>query len=168
MELMDAMLREGLRVPTIVVTAFADVPLVVSAMRSGAVAVLEKPYRAQELWEAIREALAIDSRIRRNEARLAQARRQMTSLSPEECRVLDLILAGKTNKGIARELSIGLRTVEGRRHTLMNKLNVGSLAELIQMVIEVRPRRGPSCLSASDSTERHGINSPYPRLRDAN
>ena len=138
LELMDVMVRDGSRLPTIIVSAFADVRLAVRALHAGAVTVLEKPYRDQELWEAIREALSLDGRIRQKEASLAHAQCQLASLTRDEQRVLECILAGKTNKGIARELGIPLRTVEARRHALMVKLQVDSLAALIQAVTEVR------------------------------
>jgi FixJ family two-component response regulator len=136
LELMDVMNRDGIRLPTIIVSAFADVRLVVRAMHAGAVTLLEKPYRNQELWEAIREALALDGRRRHKEARLVQMRRQLASLTRDEQRVLECILAGKTNT--SQELSVGLRTVQTRRHALMVKLQVDSLAALIQTVIEAR------------------------------
>jgi FixJ family two-component response regulator len=138
LDLMNAMIHDGVRLPTIIITAFADVRLAVRVMHAGAVTLLEKPYRNQELWEAIREALAVDSRIRQQEARLAHAQDQLSSLTRDEKRVLERILAGRTNKVIAQELSMRLRTVEARRHALMVKLQANSLAELIQTVTEAR------------------------------
>jgi FixJ family two-component response regulator len=140
LDLMDAMIRDGIRLPTIIISAFADVRLAVRVMHAGAVTLLEKPYRSQELWEAVREALAVDSRIRQKEARLAHAQHQLASLTPDERRVLECILAGRTNKVIAQELSMRLRTVEARRHALMVKLQADSLAELIQTATEARLR----------------------------
>jgi FixJ family two-component response regulator len=99
---------------------------------------------------------------------VAQTRKQLTTLSPEESRVLELILAGKTNKGIALELSVGLRTVESRRHTLMQKLHVDSLAELIQAVVSVKAQSAFACSSTSRPVDRQSANLDYPRLREAN
>jgi FixJ family two-component response regulator len=137
-ELLDVMRRYGICLPAIVVTAKADVSLAVRVMRSGAFTLLEKPYRVQELWHTIRQALALDAQTRHNGARAVDVRSQLASLTPDEERILQLILAGKTNKGISQALSLRLRTVEARRHSLMAKLKADSLAELVQVVTEAR------------------------------
>jgi FixJ family two-component response regulator len=100
--------------------------------------VLEKPYRVQELWDTIRQALALDNQTRQNGGRAVDVRSQLASLTLDEGRVLELILAGKTNKAISQELSLRLRTVESRRQGLMVKLKADSLAELVQVVTEAR------------------------------
>jgi FixJ family two-component response regulator len=138
LDLLDAMRRDGICLPTIVVTAIADVPLAVRIMHSGAFTVLEKPYRVQELWDTIRQALALDNQTRQNGGRAVDVRSQLASLTLDEGRVLELILAGKTNKAISQELSLRLRTVESRRQGLMVKLKADSLAELVQVVTEAR------------------------------
>jgi two-component system, LuxR family, response regulator FixJ len=137
-ELMEVMARRGLHLPTIIVNACSDIRPVVRAMNAGAVTVLERPYRAPQLAEAISEALAIDSQLREAEARLVRAQCRLASLTSGEKRVLELIQAGSTNRAIARELAVGLRTVEARRHSLMAKLRVRSLPELLQTVAEVQ------------------------------
>lgn len=165
LELMDVIIHEGIHLPTIFISAFADVRLAVRAMHAGAVTVLEKPYCHQELWEAIREALALDCQFRQKKADQADTQRQLASLTRDERRVLDYILAGRTNKGIAQELSMPQRTVEARRHSLMVKLQADSLAELIQTVTEARltlsvpfTRTGPS--SAGPSSNRDAASPP--------
>jgi two-component system response regulator DctR len=137
-DLLDVMGRDGICLPTIVVTASVDVPLVVQVMQSGVLTVLEKPFRVQELRDALRQALSLDAQRRHNGARAVDVRSQLASLTPDERRVLDLILAGKTNKEISKELALRLRTVEARRQSLMAKLKAGSLAELVQVVTEFR------------------------------
>jgi len=136
LELMESLAAEGIRLQTVVVTQFADVPLAVRIMKAGALTVLEKPFRMQDLWDAIRQALTLDARVKQEEGRLAHGHFQLASLRAEENRVLELILEGNTNKGIARSLSIGLRTVEARRQALMMKFNAASLAELVKLVTE--------------------------------
>ena len=165
LDLMDVMVHEGIYLPTIIVSAFADVRLAVRAMHAGAVTVLDRPYRDSELWEAIREALALDSRIRQKEAGLVHVKSQLTSLKHDEHRVLELILVGKTNKGIAQELGIRLRTVEARRHALMVKLNVDSLAALIQTVTEARMLLSASATVAGHlaATQRFTLDDPVLR-----
>jgi len=155
LELLDAMRRDGICLPTIVVTATADVPLAVRVMQAGAYTVLEKPYRVQELWEAIRQALALDAQIRYNGARVVDVRSQLASLTQNEENVLELILAGKTNKRISQLLSVPLRTVESRRQGLMVKIKVDSLAGLVQVVTEARLMLSvPFARAALSSTAR--------------
>jgi two-component system, LuxR family, response regulator FixJ len=141
-ELLETMSRRPFQPPALLVSAFADVPLTVRAMSLGAVTVLQKPYRDQELWDAIGNALTLSSHRRRDEAHVRKRQACMASLTPEEAQVLDLILAGKPNKGIARELGVGLRTVEGRRHSIMAKLGAHSLAELVHVAWETRMLAG--------------------------
>ena len=129
-ELLEALSRRPFRPPTLMVTAFADVPTAVRAMSLGAMTVLQKPYRDQELWDALGNALALSSHRRRDEAHVRERQARMAQLTSGETQVLDLIMAGRPNKGIARELGVGLRTVEGRRHSVMAKLGARSLAEL--------------------------------------
>ncbi len=138
LELLDLIRREGICLPMIVVTAIADVALAVRIMHSGAFTVLEKPYRMQELWDTIRQALALDARTRHNGARVVETRSQIALLTPDERRVLDLILTGRTNKEISKHVAMPLRTVEARRQSLMIKLNTDSLAELVRVVTEAR------------------------------
>jgi len=164
LDLLKAMCRDGICLPTIVVTANADVPLAVRVMHSGAFSVLEKPYRVQELWDTIRQALALDALTRRNGARAVDARSQLASLTSDETRVLELVLAGTTNKGISRELSLRLRTVEARRQTLMAKLKADSLAELVQIVTEVRVLFSIpfACAKLATTAPQSGLDDPDP------
>lgn len=155
LELLETISHRPFRPSVLLVTAFADVPTAVRAMSLGAVTVLQKPYRDQELWDAIRNALVLSSHRRRDEAHIRQRQARMALLTAEEIEVLDRILAGKPNKGIANELGAGLRTVEGRRHSIMAKLGVRSLAELVHVAWETRmlarrlttaPERDPAIL----------------------
>jgi len=138
LELLSVLRSGGHGMPIVFLTKFADVPLVVQAMQAGAVTVLQKPYHDQGLWDAIRKALAADAEARVQEARLTQVSSQLATLTNDEKRVLALIEIGTTNKGISQQLSLGLRTVEARRHSLMVKLKVDSLAELVRLVTETR------------------------------
>jgi FixJ family two-component response regulator len=138
LELLEAVSRRPSRPPAVLVSAFADVPTAVKAMSLGAVTVLQKPYRSEELWDSISVALAISHNRRQSEAQLRERQQRMASLTPDEIQVLDRILEGRPNKGIARELGVGLRTVEGRRHSIMAKLGARSLAELVHTAWETR------------------------------
>jgi two-component system, LuxR family, response regulator FixJ len=138
LDLLEAVSRRPSPPPVVFVSAFVDVPTAVRAMSLGAVTVLQKPYRNQELLDSISVAFAISQNRRRDEAHLRERRERMASLTPDEIQVLDRILEGRPNKGIARELGVGLRTVEGRRHSIMAKLGARSLAELVHIAWETR------------------------------
>ncbi len=137
-ELLERLADKGSVLPVIVITAYADVPLTVRAMRAGAVTLLEKPCRDQELWESVREALRRDTVNRSQFQRVRDIRKRLESLTEEERQVMDLMVAGKANKVIADELVMGLRTVELRRHHLFRKMKANSVAELVELVVEAR------------------------------
>jgi two-component system response regulator FixJ len=124
-----------LALPVIVVTGHADVPLAVEAMRAGALDVVEKPYAPERLLEAIHSALARSRESRERERlRLAFAAR-LRNLSPRERDVLDLLVEGLPNKLIAHRLGLSIRTVEGYRATMMEKLSANSLSEAVRIAI---------------------------------
>jgi FixJ family two-component response regulator len=135
LELLAHLRHRRIRLPTIVLTASADVALAVRAMQNGALTVLQRPCRDQQLADAVREALLVDLHTCKRARKL---RSKLDSLSAGERHLLDLILQGKTNKAISQNLSIALRTVEARRHSLMAKLHASSLVELIRTAMEAR------------------------------
>lgn len=135
-ELLRILNTEGWHMPVILITAYATVPLAVQAMELGAVTVLEKPCRDQELWHSIERALKLDSEGHAARVRAAEVKRRLESLLDDERDVLARIVQGQQNKAIARDLDVGLRTVEARRQNIFLKLNAHSLAELLRMVIE--------------------------------
>lgn len=140
-ELQEELQRRGIDIPTIIISAYADVPVAVRAMRQGAVTVLEKPCRGMELWDAIRSALDLDRKQRDDSARLKIIQQRLDSLADPERDVLERVVSGTPNKAIAKQLDIGLRTVEARRRTIMQKMGVHSVAELVEAVTLVRAAR---------------------------
>jgi FixJ family two-component response regulator len=109
--------------------------MAVQAMHRGAVTFLEKPWHDDELWKAINLALGTseDRVARREERDRFQANR--ASLTPDEAKVMERMVAGQPNKVIAAELDMGLRTVELRRANVLKKMQAESLAELVRIVI---------------------------------
>jgi FixJ family two-component response regulator len=99
---------------------------------------LPRPPRANEIADAVRRALDQDREHFERVARVHEIRRRLKTLTPQERQVLDLLMAGKPNKSIARALDIGVRTVELRRHQVFGKLRANSLAELVLMVAETK------------------------------
>jgi two-component system, LuxR family, response regulator FixJ len=138
LELQKRLLELDIRLPVILLTGHADVPMAVRAMKLGAVDFLEKPFNEQELLDRIQRALALDARQRaEQEASRALTARGQT-LTDREREVLDLLVAGKLNKVIAAELEISERTVEHHRASVMRKLSARSLAELVQFGAALR------------------------------
>jgi len=136
LELLDVMQRQGIPFPVIVLSAHGDVPTAVRALRAGAINFLEKPCRDQELWEAIQEAIRHDAESRRALARTKRIQRRLAKLSPGEWKVLNRLLEGKSNKEIAADLQLSVRTIEVRRAKIMDKMRADSLAELVRFAVE--------------------------------
>lgn len=135
-ELQEALKQIGSELPVIVITAFAETTLTVRAMKNGAVTLLEKPCRDNELWTATRDALALDAENRSRTVSRSKIRARINAMTESERKVLDLIIAGKMNKQIAAELDLSVRTVESRRHHIFAKMKTDSLADLIRLVLE--------------------------------
>ncbi len=124
----------NIEIPTIVVSAHADVRLAVQVMKNGALDFLEKPFRMQELCESIQVAIRLDRENWRRRKEQRDVTGRFEQLKPPEREVLERIMAGKTNSIIGTELGISVRTVENRRARIMKKLQVESRAELIEQV----------------------------------
>ena len=140
LELQQELNARGLCLPVIVLTAHADTPTTVRAMKQGAFTLLDKPCRDSELWDAIRSALEEDVSRMGDDQRQRELEVRLSLLTAGEREVLDLLLAGEANKVIAQKLDLGLRTVEARRQSLLKKFEVDSLAELIPLVLLARQR----------------------------
>jgi len=126
----------GSILPVVVLTAFASTPLTVQAIQQGAVTLLDKPYQDDDLWNAIRKALAQDARKRVEAAHRQAIRKRIAELTRSERAVLSYVVAGKPNKVIANRLDVSVRTVENRRSEIYTKLQVHSIVDLVKMVIE--------------------------------
>lgn len=140
LELQEELQRRGETIPVIVLTAFANTPSTVRAMKNGAVTLLEKPCRDDELWEAVRDALASDRQTLAVEQSQADVRARLESLTAKEREVLDCITAGDANKVVARKLKCSVRTVELHRRSVFHKMKADSLAELVRMVVTLENR----------------------------
>jgi len=125
----------GSTLPVIFLTAHGDVPMAVSAVKAGAVDFLQKPFRDQELLDKIQEALAANHRNQAARADRDEIRNRIDSLTRREREVMELVVEGKANKSIARELGISQRTVEIHRARVMEKMEVRSVPRLVQLVM---------------------------------
>jgi two-component system response regulator FixJ len=132
--------RPGPAIPVVIVTGHADVPLAVQAMRNGAVDFIEKPYPPGRMLAAVADAQAISQASaqpgrRRSDREAEEAKSRLATLTVREREVLSALVAGKSNKVIARDLGLSPRTVEAHRAALMDRLSVKSLAEAIRLAL---------------------------------
>lgn len=137
-ELQEKLIRDGVSLSVIVLTAYAETQTTVRAIKNGAVMLLEKPCRDQELWDAIRNALSEDTQKFIAEQRREEIRRRIDSLTPAERKVMDRIVDGESNKVMARRLDVSVRTIEVRRHNVFKKMRAESVAELVRNVIDAK------------------------------
>ena len=127
----------GMQIPIIFITAHGDVPMSVRALKSGAVEFLTKPFRDQDLLDAIQQALARSRKACQQEAATKELRRRFALLTPREREVMERVVAGLLNKEIGAELGTSETTVKIQRHQVMEKMGANSLPELVRMADRV-------------------------------
>ena len=126
--------------PIVFITGHGDVPMAVQAMKDGAIEFLMKPFREQDLLDAIRRAIDLDSHMRSAQAVLADLETRFESLSPREREVFQRVVAGLPNKQIAAELSLSEATVKVHRGQVMEKMHASSVPDLVNMHAKLSPR----------------------------
>jgi RNA polymerase sigma factor (sigma-70 family) len=141
LELQRDLAAANRQVPIIFITAHADVPMTVQAMKGGAIEFLTKPFRDQDLLDAVEAGLARDRARRESERALAALRERFDTLSPRERDIMLHVVAGRLNKQIANDIGIAESTVKVHRTNLMRKMKARSLPELSRMADTLNVRR---------------------------
>ena len=134
LDLQQRMIEGGIDIPVIFITGHGDIPMTVQAMKAGAVEFLTKPFRDQDLLDAIQLGLSRDRARRESEKDLAGLRERFGSLSPREREIMIQVARGRLSKQIAHEIGIAEATVKVHRSRAMQKMQAGSLPELGRMV----------------------------------
>jgi RNA polymerase sigma factor (sigma-70 family) len=130
----------NIRIPIVFVTGHGDIPMSVRAMKAGAIEFLTKPYRDQDLLDAVRIALERDSARREQEKEITDLQQRFDSLTPREQEVISMVVSGMLNKQIAGQLGTAENTVKVHRSRAMEKMNAQSVADLVRMIEKLKGR----------------------------
>ena len=133
LDLQKRMAESKVEIPIIFITGHGDIPMTVQAMKAGAVEFLTKPFRDQDLLDAIHQALERDRKAREQRADIEALRHRFDSLTPREREVIALVVAGLLNKQIAGELGTSEAAVKVHRQHVMEKMGADSLADLVRL-----------------------------------
>lgn len=136
LDLQEALIEIGSKLPIIFITGHGDIPMAVEAMRRGAVDFIRKPFREFDLLDRINEALNLNENAHKQARNRQALEEKLSSLSEREREVFELVADGEMNKVIAADLGISERTVEVHRGQVMKKLDVKTLAQLVRVKIE--------------------------------
>ena len=138
LDVQEQLLLEQVHPPIIIITGHGDVPMAVRAVKAGAVDFIEKPFNEQELLDSVHRAIELDGQQRGRALQLADISAHLECLTPREREILELVVAGKRNKEIAGELCISQSTVEAHRAKVMEKMQAGSLSDLMRMMLSLQ------------------------------
>lgn len=146
LDLQEKLVEAGIILPVIMVTAYANVPVAIRAMRLGVSDFIEKPFDDQELIDRVHRAIDQGMRHRHDDEQAGLIKQRIASLTPREHEVMRLVVSGMLNKQVAGELGISQKTVENHRTNVMEKMRVEGLAELVRAAlvagIDLEPMKG--------------------------
>ena len=140
LDLQREMVERGIHIPVVFITGHGDIPMSVQAMKAGAVEFLTKPFRDQDLLDAVRSGIQLDRKEREERAELAELRDCVRQLTQREQEVMSLVVSGLLNKQIALQLGTSEKTIKIHRSQVMRKMRATSLADLVRMSQKLRTR----------------------------
>lgn len=132
MELLDVLKSRGISQPAIIITGHGDVPMAVRALKHGAFDFIQKPFNGQELLDRVHAAIKLDQELHQQNRKRERLRSDFEALTPREKEIMELVVSGNSSKVIGQKLGISHRTVDIHRGNIMRKLNIASIAELVQ------------------------------------
>jgi FixJ family two-component response regulator len=136
LKLQEELAARGINIPIIFITGYGDIPVAVRAMKAGAVDFIEKPFDDQALLDLIQKCIERDAQMRLREERHAEALTRLAALTPRERQVMEMVVAGGTNKVIAKHLKVSSKTVEAHRGRVMDKMLASNVAELVRIAMD--------------------------------
>ncbi|MBT6153625.1 MAG: response regulator transcription factor [Planctomycetaceae bacterium] len=138
LDLQETLRERGATIPIILITGYADVPMAVRAMKSGATEFLRKPFSDQQMLDIVQRAIDDDAKYRKKNARLEELRQRLKSLTPRECEILVFVSDGLASREIGENLNISQKTVETHRTNMMKKMQVSNVALLTRLYLEAQ------------------------------
>jgi len=144
LDLQQKLVEAGLLIPVVFITGHGDIPMTVRAMKAGAVEFLPKPFREQDLLDAIQRAIRQDRSARQQRAEMLALRRRYESLTPREGEVFRLVASGMPNKQVAATLGMSEKTIKVHRGRIMHKMQAESLPDLVRMAGKLESTPSPS------------------------
>jgi two-component system response regulator FixJ len=139
LELQRRLAERGSRLPVIMLSGHGDIPMAVQALRAGALDFIPKPFDSKALLARVREGIDLDSRVRTQQLGKTEIAARFNRLTPREIEVLQLVVAGLATKAVAYQLGSSSNTVQNQRASILKKMQAESTADLIRMVMIVRP-----------------------------
>ncbi|MFV1997264.1 MAG: response regulator transcription factor [Acidiferrobacterales bacterium] len=139
LELQECLKQRSNLLPVIIITAHADVPMAIRAMKAGAFDFIEKPFLDEQLLGCIRRAIETGNRSRHEQDQRLEIKQHYTTLTPRERQVIQMVVTGMANKVIAADLGLSTKTIEVHRSRIMSKMKARSLSELVRMAMMIEP-----------------------------
>lgn len=140
LDLQEYLVEHNIQIPAVIITGHGDVPMAVRAMKSGAIDFIEKPFNDEVLLDAIRRAIAYEEQQRSHYSENLRVQERLAHLTPREREVMEMVTDGRSNKEIANSLGVSAKTIEAHRARVMEKMQAGSLAELVRMALLANER----------------------------